>query len=248
MENSPRPERSRDAAQSKDQDREAVAAPPARRSSRRGAKLWRLVFLCLLVAAVAGAFWAGGAADPALIRAHLADAHFAPAIFVLLCIAASLVFIPRTLMAAAGGLVFGLGWGMVWATIGSTAGAVAGFLLARYVSAGLVDERAVPRLAPVLKAAERSGWRAIALIRLVPLLPHTPVNFALGVTRLSLRSYVVGSFFGMLPMTFVYTQLGASGGSLLTGGHWILPTVATAALLAASLLLPRLGFLRRGLE
>ena len=213
-------------------------------SRQRASSAVRLVLLCLIGTAIAAAFWLHGAADPHLLRERIANSPFAPGIFVLLCIVSSLIFVPRTIMAAAAGLIFGLSWGLVWATIGSTAGAAAGFLLARYASMGVVDETSLPRLAPLLKAAERTGWRAIAVIRLVPL-PHTPVNFALGVTALRFRSYLAGSFIGMLPMTFVYTQAGASGGSVLSGEHWVIPMVTTAALLAVSLVLPKLGMLRR---
>src|SRR6185437_1871678 len=53
----------------------------------------------------------------------------APILFLAGHVVASLLFIPRALVAAAAGLMFGLWWGLVWATLGSVFGSVAGFLV-----------------------------------------------------------------------------------------------------------------------
>src|SRR5258708_39771818 len=157
----------------------------------------------------------------------------------------SVVFVPRTILVVAGGLLFGLWWGLLWSTLGSTLGSILGFVLARYVNAGLVDEATLPRLAPVLRAAERGGWRIVAFLRLVPILPNTPVNYALALTRVSLPAYAFGTLVGQMPTTFVWCEVGASGNTALSGGSWLIPTLLALALLAVSLGLPGLAFLRR---
>jgi uncharacterized membrane protein YdjX (TVP38/TMEM64 family) len=209
--------------------------------------LFRLLLVALVAAGIVAAVVYRGSFQPHALQEQIGGHGAAPLVFMALSIAASLVFVPRTVLAAAGGLLFGLWWGLLWTTISSTVGSVLGFLLARYVNGGLVDAEALPRLGPVLKAAEQGGWRIVALIRLMPL-PNTPVNYALGVTRLSLGSYTVGSLLGMLPASFIYAQLGASGEAALSGKHWILPTVVALALLALTLILPRLKFVRRALR
>jgi uncharacterized membrane protein YdjX (TVP38/TMEM64 family) len=212
------------------------------------------ILLVLLVAAGAIAAFAAGAFQPQTVRAyatalreHVVGEPLAPAIFVLVMTISSVVFVPRTILVAAGGLLFGLWWGLLWGTIGSTLGSLVSFLLARYVKAGLVEEASLPRLAPVLRAAERGGWRIVAFLRLVPVLPNTPVNYALGLTRISFGGYAFGSLVGMVPMTFVSAELGAGGNAALQGGNWIMPTLLALALLAFSLILPRIGFFRRSL-
>ena len=94
-------------------------------------------------------------------------------------------------------------------------GAVAGFLIARYVNAGLIEPRVMPRFGPVLQRAEAGGWRAVAALRLIPVLPHSVANYALGLTRLPLGAYALGSLLGQLPMTIAYVDLGAAGGKML---------------------------------
>jgi uncharacterized membrane protein YdjX (TVP38/TMEM64 family) len=204
--------------------------------------LGRLLTLAAVVAGIGLAWSQRGALDPLAITAAIEHYPAAPLIFLAAHIAASLLFVPRTLLAAAAGLIFGLGWGMVWATAGSVVGALAGFLIARYVNGGLIEPESVPRLGPALLRAERGGWRSVAMLRLIPVLPHSLANYALGLTRLPIGAYALGSLLGQLPMTFAYVDLGAAGERLFAGkASWIEPTLAGLAALLVSLLLPRLA-------
>lgn len=205
----------------------------------------RVLVLLLLAAGIAAAWTQRGALDPQAISGALAAQPAAPLIFLALHVAASLLFIPRTILAMAAGLVFGIGWGLVWASAGSVLGAVAGFLVARYVNAGLIEPESMPRLGPVLQRAEAGGWRAVAALRLIPMLPHSIANYALGLTRLPLGAYALGSLLGQLPMTIAYVDLGAAGGKLWSGSAgWLAPTLIGAAALLVSLLLPRFARMR----
>jgi uncharacterized membrane protein YdjX (TVP38/TMEM64 family) len=160
----------------------------------------------------------------------------APLAFLAVHIAASLLFIPRTLLAIVAGLLFGMGWGIVWAATGSVAGAVAGFLVARFVNSDLVD---LQRLGPVAGTVERGGWRAVAVLRLIPVIPHSLANYALGLTRVTLGAYALGSLLGQLPLTIAYVDFGAAGGRLMHGGaNWVAPTLIGLAALSLSLLIP----------
>jgi uncharacterized membrane protein YdjX (TVP38/TMEM64 family) len=66
-----------------------------------------------------------------------------------------------------------------------------------------------PRFAAIDAAVGRKGFRLVTLLRLSPLLPFSPLNYALGLTRVRLRDYVLGSFVGMLPGTLLYVYLGS---------------------------------------
>ncbi|HUK09991.1 MAG TPA: VTT domain-containing protein [Stellaceae bacterium] len=179
--------------------------------------------------------------DPAAVAATIGQYPAAPLVFVAVHVVASLIFFPRTLLGVAAGALFGAWWGTFWAALGSVIGALAGFLLARYVNSGLIDLESTPRLGPVLLRAERGGWRSVAALRLIPVVPHSLANYALGLTRLGIGSYALGSFLGQLPMTIAATELGAAGESALTGRtDWLLPTLIGAAALTASFILPRL--------
>ena len=129
--------------------------------------------------------------------------------------------------------------GIFWAEIGSVAGAAAGFILARYINSGLFDIERYGRIRPVLERVERGGWRAVALLRLIPVMPHSLTNYGLGLTRLSLSAYLFGSLIGQLPMTIAYVDLGAAGGKLVLGrGGWLEPTLIGVAALCLSAAIP----------
>lgn len=206
----------------------------------------RLLVLVLLAAGCAAAWCWRGLFDPLELTAIVARNPAAPLAFLALHIAASLFFVPRTLLAVGAGLVFGVWWGMLWAGLGSLAGAVCGFLIARYLHAGFVERANPARLAALLRHAERGGWRMVAVLRLVPVIPHSLTNYALGLTRVRLGAYAVGSLLGQLPLTIASVELGAAGGKALFGAaDWrtqvLWPSLIGFSALALSLLVPLLA-------
>jgi uncharacterized membrane protein YdjX (TVP38/TMEM64 family) len=183
-----------------------------------------------------------GAIDPSAIRDLIAASPLAPLVFILLQVAASLVFIPRTFLGIAAGLLFGFLWGSVLAILGALAGAAAGFALWRWIGKGQVDLERTPWLGPLLEKAERDGWRMVAVVRLIPALPHSVANTALALTRIGWGDYLIGSFLGMLPMTLVQVDVGAAGGQVLTGRDgWVVSLLLLALLLGTSIALRRVA-------
>jgi uncharacterized membrane protein YdjX (TVP38/TMEM64 family) len=217
-------------------DRPAAALDLPMLGLRRTA---RLALFGLLAIGAASVWRWRAVLDPTAITAAIERYPLAPLGFLAVHIAASLLFVPRTLLAVVAGLLFGMGWGIVWAAAGSVAGAMAGFLVARYISSGLIDGG---RLGAVAAQIERGGWRAVAVLRLIPVIPHSLANYALGLTRLSLGAYALGSLLGQLPMTVAYVDLGAAGERLMLGGaNWVEPTVIGLAALSLSLLVPAMA-------
>ena len=199
-----------------------------------------LVALCV-IAAIAAAWRWRGAFDPLALTTLLRGHPAAPLVFLALHVAASLTFVPRSLLGLAAGIVFGMWWGLVWAALGSVVGALAGFLLARYVHSAVFDRARWTRFAAILDRAERGGWRMVTLIRLVPVIPHSLSNYALGLTRLRLGDYALGSLLGQLPLTVATVDLGAAGERAMRGaGDWLLPTAVGLAALALTVLIPAL--------
>ncbi len=201
----------------------------------------RVVLLLLLAAGMIAVWLNRAALDPTGLTGISVNYPAAPLIFLAAHVIASLLFIPRTTLGLVAGMIFGLWWGLVWAVLGSVLGACAGFLVARYVNSGLIDLENLPRLGPVLLRAEAGGWRAVTMLRLIPVIPHSLSNYALGLTKLSLGDYALGSLLGQLPMTVAYVSFGAAGGRMAAGqGGWIAPVAIGAAALALSILAPHL--------
>ena len=187
-----------------------------------------------------------GTIDPSAIRDIIAGSPLAPLVFILLQVAASLVFIPRTFLGIAAGLLFGFVWGSVLAITGAVAGAAAGFALWRWIGRGQVDLEAAPWIGPLIERAEKDRWRAVAIVRLIPALPHSVANTALALTRIGWADYLVGSFLGMLPMTLVQVDVGAAGGQVLEGrSGWLISLALLALLFGTSVVIRRAAARRK---
>jgi uncharacterized membrane protein YdjX (TVP38/TMEM64 family) len=201
-------------------------------------------FLLVLVsAALVHFYWA----DPEAIQARLADNPWAPLIFIAAHIVVSLSFIPRTPMSVVAGVLFGLWTGLVINLVGAMAGGILGFVLVRYLHRGffaLDDKRSLECVAVIKRRLDDSGWLGVAQVRFLPLLPHSAVNYAFGLTDVSLLNYCIGTLIGLLPMTVFWVAVGASG-LAASGGSvgWVMPTLIGLAALALSLALP--GLLKR---
>jgi uncharacterized membrane protein YdjX (TVP38/TMEM64 family) len=177
--------------------------------------------------------------DPLAIQRAIAGNVFSPIAFIALQVVASLLFVPRTVLGIAAGLLFGFVFGMVLAITGAVAGAAAGFAFVRWMGGTRAADMS-PAVARLIARAENGGWRSVAIVRLVPGLPHSVANSLLAMTRISWRDYLLGSFLGMLPMTAVQVDIGASGGHMMQGHDgWIVGCALLAIGLAASFLIKR---------
>ena len=202
----------------------------------------RLALLLLVIAGIGAAIVNRQSLDADSLAAAIGRYPAAPLVFLLVHTLASLVFFPRTVLGVAAGVLFGAWWGTLWAALGSTVGAVVGFLVARYLNAGFIDLESMPRFGPILLRAERGGWRAVAVLRLIPVIPHSLSNYALGLTRLNLGPYAVGSLIGQLPMTIACAQFGAAGEQLAAGkAGWVVPTLIGLAALSVTIIVPKLA-------
>jgi uncharacterized membrane protein YdjX (TVP38/TMEM64 family) len=125
--------------------------------------------------------------------------------------AATVAFIPGSLLTLGAGFVYGPLWGLALVSPASVLGATAAFFLARgrlrpWVRAKVEGNE---RFAAIDRAVGREGFKIVMLLRLSPMFPYTLLNYALGLTEVRPRSYVLASFIGMLPGTFLYVYLGS---------------------------------------
>jgi uncharacterized membrane protein YdjX (TVP38/TMEM64 family) len=213
------------------------------------ARLWpRLALLTLLGGGIAVVLTSGLPLSAAALEQHFQDTGaWAPAIFIALYATATLLFVPGSLLSLAGGALFGPVWGVAINLSGATFGAILSFLAARYMAGNVVSRRAGPRLQQVIMGVEAEGWRFVALVRLVPLVPFNLLNYALGLTRIHVVPYALASLICMIPGALAYTWAGHAGRDIAARGGQALPQVLTAlgALVAVSLL-PRLVCRIRG--
>jgi uncharacterized membrane protein YdjX (TVP38/TMEM64 family) len=140
----------------------------------------------------------------------------APIAFILIYAVAVVALIPASLLTIAAGAVFGLLPGAAYALIGATLGSTAAFLLGRHVARRFVAARlaTMPRLLAIERAVSARGRRIVLLLRLSPVAPFNFLNYALGLTTISVWDFVVASL-GTVPGAFVYAYAGKVTGEAL---------------------------------
>lgn len=137
-------------------------------------------------------------------------------------VAATLLLLPGSVLTLGAGFAYGPLWGTLFVSPVSVLAATLAFLLGRGILREWVSRRveAYPRFKAIDQAIGESGFKIVLLLRLSPIFPFNLLNYALGLTRVSLRDYVLASFPGMLPGTFLYVNLGSlvtSATELLSG-------------------------------
>ena len=150
-----------------------------------------------------------------------------------------MVFFPIAVLTLLGGFLFGPVLGGICNLLGSLLCAVLAFLSSRYFMSAWVAERAGVKLNLVIEGVTREGWRFVALIRLIPVLPFHLLNAALGLTRIRLGEYTLATFIFMMPVKLTYTYIGSLGEDFVRHPEQI---SMTKLMLAVSLMIV-VGFL-----
>ncbi len=172
--------------------------------------------------------------------------------FLALYALATIAFFPGSILTLGAGVVFGVVQGSLLVFVGATLGAMGAFLVGRYLARGWVARKIAhnPKFAAIDRAVEREGFKVVLLTRLSPVFPFNLLNYAFGITGVSLKDYVLASV-GMIPGTIMYVYLGSLAGSIATIGaeeqptdptvEWIIRIVGFIATVAVTVYVTRLA-------
>ena len=179
----------------------------------------------------------------------------APIAFIVLYNVATVLLIPGSVLTLGSGILFGLFWGSLYVFFAATLGATLAFWLGRNVARDWVSEKisAYPKFAAIDKAVAKEGFKIVFLTRLSPLFPFNLLNYAFGITKVSLKDYVLGSV-GMIPGTILYVYIGSLLGSIAQIGmkgatldpqtqklQWIAKIVGFVATIAVTVYITRIA-------
>jgi uncharacterized membrane protein YdjX (TVP38/TMEM64 family) len=182
-------------------------AAPGRVRAARGRRIWPLV--------VAGVFLltmvvVGRGMD---VGSHLEAAQgwtatlgvLAPAVFVLVYVAATLLGVPGMPFTLLSPFLFGIGPAFVVMVVGSAISAALGFLIARYLARDALAERVAGTdgFARLSALVEAHDWAVIPVLRIVPIAPFAIVNYGFGLTGITFWRYFGWSLLAMVPMNAV---------------------------------------------
>ncbi|THB74158.1 MAG: TVP38/TMEM64 family protein [Gammaproteobacteria bacterium] len=132
-------------------------------------------------------------------------------VYMIIYIAACIFFIPGSVITLVAGFIFGLVHGVILVSISSTIGAVLAFVIGRTIArdwvGNMISEQ--PKFKALDSAIEKKGFLVVLLTRLSPLFPFNFLNYAFGLTGVSLGKYFLASWLGMIPGTILYVYLGS---------------------------------------
>ena len=163
-----------------------------------------------------------------LVR-QLADlGGWGPALFIALYVLAAVTLAPAFLLTFSAGAVFGLWRGTLLTYLGAVLGASAVYALA----APLARTRVLrwidrdPRVAATRQAVVKDSAWIMFLLRLSPLVPYNLLNYALSLSGVSFRDYLLASV-GMIPAIIMYAYYGKVAGDVTRNLAGVAPARGT---------------------
>jgi uncharacterized membrane protein YdjX (TVP38/TMEM64 family) len=176
----------------------------------------------------------------------------APVAFIAIYIVACVAFLPGSILTIGAGVIFGVVRGSIYVSLAATLGATAAFLVGRYLARDWVSRRLEgnAKFKAIDEAVGREGWKIVILTRLSPVFPFNLLNYAYGLTRVSLRDYFFASWLGMIPATILYVYIGSLSGDLAraAGGsaqrtpvQWVFTAIGFIATVGVVVYVTRIG-------
>jgi len=179
------------------------------------------------------------------IRAMVDSLGFwGPIGFILVYALATSFGLPGTIITVAGGLIFGKWLGTLFNLIGAVLGSSGAFWIARLLARESLSEKFKGQkwFEKFNNGLEKDGFNYMLFVRLVPLFPYNGVNFGSGLTRIPFKSYLLGTAIGIIPGTFIFTNVAAEIGESATEGFSISPGIIMAFTLLGLFALIPIGY------
>jgi uncharacterized membrane protein YdjX (TVP38/TMEM64 family) len=169
-------------------------------------------------------------------------------IFIGVYAVATIFLAPGAILTIGAGFAFGLWKGFLAVSVGATLGASLAFLVSRFIARDKVEAIAKgnEKFRNIDDAIGKQGAKLVFLLRLSPVIPFNLSNYFYGLTGVKFWPYVLASWIGMMPGTFLYVYIGTAGKAAVSaaaGGeamkhdwqYWTLMGVGLAATIAVTI-------------
>jgi uncharacterized membrane protein YdjX (TVP38/TMEM64 family) len=161
---------------------------------------------------------------------------------------ATVLLAPGAILTIGAGFAFGLWKGFLAVSVGATLGASLAFLVARFIARDKVEAIAKrnEKFRRIDNAIGKQGAKLVFLLRLSPVIPFNLSNYFYGLTGVKFWPYVLASWIGMMPGTFLYVYIGTAGRAAVSVAagdeamkhgwqYWTLMSLGLAATIAATI-------------
>lgn len=134
-------------------------------------------------------------------------------IYILLFSILPIFFFPVPILALAAGISFGLFEGVIYTIIGAMINSSIMFIMAKKFAKDKVLKIFKKKISKkwydkIINAEKNKGIFIIFLMRLLPIAPYNVINYLSGLTEISFFKYSLATFFGIIPGTFVFLNVG----------------------------------------
>jgi len=145
--------------------------------------------------------------------------YLAPFVFIIAYAAGICLFLPATLFIGIGAMLFGALFGYIYNIAGAMIGATAAFFIGRYLGRDFAASVIGSGLERYDQKIAENGFSVTLYLRLV-FFPFSPLNFGMGLTRVTFGQYFWGTFFGILVADFAVTFFFATLSEGWSDGDW----------------------------
>ena len=118
-----------------------------------------------------------------------------------------------------GGFVFGTLFATLYAIVAATIGATLVFILARYALGDYLRSKAGPTIRKMESGFRENALSYLLFLRLMPIFPFWLVNLAPAFLGVRLSTFMIGTFLGVIPGSFVYASVGNGLGAVIDAGE-----------------------------
>lgn len=113
-----------------------------------------------------------------------------------------------SIIAIAGGMVFGMYFGSLYTIIGAILGATVAFYISRLLGRGFVEKLIGGKIQQIDEGIEKGGFIIVLILRLIPIIPFNVISYGAGLTRIKYWDYILSTMIGIIPGVLVFTNLG----------------------------------------
>lgn len=146
---------------------------------------------------------------------------FAPIVFIILFTLVPLTLFPDSILAIAGGMIFGITKGSVYIIIGAVCGGSLSFFISRLLGKGFVNKLIKKDINKLDNNIKENGFILILLLRLIPLFPFDIISYSAGLSKIRYKDFILATVLGVIPGVLVYANLGDKSTEIGSKGFYI---------------------------
>lgn len=136
-----------------------------------------------------------------------------PIIYILSFIILPIFFFPVPILAIVAGILFGVFYGSLYTIIGAVINSILMYYISKFLSNDfrnfLINKLSKKNIAiNTINGTSKNLFIIFFLLRLVPLISYTFINYLSGMTKISLEAYILSTLLGIIPGTIILINIG----------------------------------------